>query len=300
MDFNPSDEWKAYWRHKMFLQFRGYRLGIEYGKKYDEPILPDLPKQGRPPEVFVSGVKQTALPWVPIVNPIDMDMVATGRFLGPRNLKAFNAVKRLKGYFERKHPGMMYNRCLGWGSNGLAAAFDLKYPPGEKVVVKMVFSEKRNHRNTEVASLRALLKAEHIVQLLYGDNVDETTAIGAGEEPTPNFFITEMLENGDLGQFITLVRQHGERVPNAVLWRFCLCFIRMCIALAHPPSLLKDFKDRPAPISETVPEKYKHEPIPNVHFDFDPKNVFVGNISQKGEHDLTPLLKVIGLAGIST
>lgn len=42
-------------------------------------------------------------------------------------------------------------------------------------------------------------------------------------EPMPNFFITEMLENGDLSNFLVAVRQHKERVPNAFLWRFCLC-----------------------------------------------------------------------------
>lgn len=36
-------------------------------------------------------------------------------------------------------------------------------------------------------------------------------------------FMTEMLESGDLSQLIGAVRQHRERVPNAILWRLCLC-----------------------------------------------------------------------------
>lgn len=41
-------------------------------------------------------------------------------------------------------------------------------------------------------------------------------------------FITEMLENGDLRRFIVQTRDHNERVPNVVLWRFFLCCKSAC------------------------------------------------------------------------
>ncbi|KAI1815031.1 kinase-like domain-containing protein [Poronia punctata] len=109
-----------------------------------------------------------------------------------------------------------------------------------------------------------------------------------------------MLENGDLSEFICLVRDHKEKVPNTVLWRFLLCLVRMCIAMAYPPASLPGNRNVPGPITETVPPEglrakwFKRM----VHFDMDPKNIFVGDLMVGPEHRVTPILKLgdFGLA----
>ncbi|KAJ2968376.1 hypothetical protein NUW58_g10235 [Xylaria curta] len=173
----------------------------------------------------------------------------------------------------------------------------------------MLFSSDEKYMKAEVNALRVHRKAEHIVQLLYADgegvpsgndkNLSLTAISGKSEDsavhsdglgedddefpepeeepeerkevPTANVFITEMLENGDLSCFISAVRHHGEKVPNAFLWRFLQCFTRMCIGLAWPPMSVDEFKDMPAPIRETVPARLKDTPLRICHFDLDPK-----------------------------
>jgi hypothetical protein len=59
------------------------------------------------------------------------------------------------------------------------------------------------------------------------------TAIGQGDVPgrdangnlvkQPTMLILEMLENGDLSDFIIKVLDHNEDVPNRILWSFFLC-----------------------------------------------------------------------------
>lgn len=134
------------------------------------------------------------------------------------------------------------------------------------------------------------------------DSDEEMTDYGSVSpaEPMPNVFITEMLENGDLSVFIKAVRQHGETIPNPILWRFLLCckfhalrswqnvlpevklkdcsvnivtiVVRMCIGLAYPPAEIEELKRKPAPVTEKIPTRLRDKPSRIVHFDIDTKN----------------------------
>ncbi|TGJ87187.1 hypothetical protein E0Z10_g1627 [Xylaria hypoxylon] len=47
--------------------------------------------------------------------------------------------------------------------------------------------------------------------------------------------VMEYLENGSLGALLEKLRATDILLPNRVLWSFCLCVVRACIAHAYPP-----------------------------------------------------------------
>lgn len=313
MDPSPGEIRRNNFRLEMYRKFQRYRTGT--GQSFTN--IPLLPLQGTVPSVVVPRIGQGAYPWVKTGRDhLDLDLITDEKSVQPKYLEAYLAVNRLKDYFGRKYPELRYTRCLGWGGNGLAAAFDVIDVTGQKeraVVVKMLFSDNTDIMKREVRTLQFFEGSEHVVQLLYqggkellddkreadgfvivdaGDAGDGVESSEDDMEPKPNIFITEMLENGDLSNFLTTVRQHKERFPNAFLWRFCLCFTRMCIALGFPTTLLPDHKHGANPITETVPARFRNNPKRIVHFDFDPRNIFVGDVSPNGEHDMTPILKL--------
>ncbi|KAI8949251.1 kinase-like domain-containing protein [Xylaria longipes] len=332
-------------------------------------------------------MEQRAFPYVPVKkDDIDLDAITDDWMLEEKIRKPFESIKIMKNYFTREYPEMKYNRCLGWGGNGLAAAYDVINEEGEKeksIVVKMLFSDDQELQKWEVQNSQCVpsiffsswplrevgrhRKAEHIIQLLYAEGLglvdnDNTRSPDGSSKKTPdspassdvdmerddntrnpdgslkecsgspgspadenldrngdrdedlpntkrtktgappvNIFITEMLDNGDLSSIIKKVRQHGDRIPNPILWSFLLCFVRMCIGLAYPPADIEEFKGNPGPIKETIPARLRDHPRRIVHFDMDPRNIFVGDVRQgsEDEHGMAPILK-LGDFGLAT
>ncbi|KAI3325204.1 kinase-like domain-containing protein [Xylariaceae sp. AK1471] len=292
----------------MYNNFMSYR---ERFRPFDSPTLP---LSGEPPELFTTDMDQMAYPFVRVAkDKIDIDAVPDPSILPAKVAYAWSNAQELKKYFARERPGLRYRKCLGWGGNGLAAAFDVLDKSGRKkrsVVVKMLFDDEEElmdieTENSDTGRLPPIMvvehrKAEHIVQLEYIEGeglVDNDNARSPKELSIPKHkslitFVTEMLENGDLAHFLCMVQEHRETIPNEVLWRFFLCFVRMCIGLAFPPGTLQENEKIPGPITETVPDRLKNEPRRIVHFDFDPRNIFVGDVGVGAEHNLTPLLKL--------
>ncbi|KAI0490281.1 kinase-like domain-containing protein [Xylaria cf. heliscus] len=321
-----------------------------------------LPLRGQPPSILMPGMVQTSYPYIPVTkDDVDLDAITDDWLMEPKVRQPYESLRKLRQYFARNYPEMKYNRCLGWGGNGLAAAYDVMSAGGERqrsVVVKMLFFEDRELQQWEVQNSQYTpskmglfsypahvrhRKAEHIVQLLYADGlglvgdkvvINDTTRNPDGTlrrspdsrdtsdedsdrngdrneelpnskrvrsgEATLNCFITEMLDNGDLASFLKKVRQHRDKIPNPVLWSFLLCFVRMCIGLAYPPADNHDLNNNPGPITETIPTREQDNPRRIVHFDMDPRNIFVGDVLQgANEHLIAPILK-LGDFGLAT
>ncbi|TRX93287.1 hypothetical protein FHL15_005866 [Xylaria flabelliformis] len=270
------------------------------------------------------GMRQEAFPYVPVrKDEVDLDAITDDWMLEHKLRKPYQSVQLMKEYFARNYPEMKYNRCLGWGGNGLAAAYDIMDEEGEKrksAVVKMLFDDDQELQKWEVQNNGLGLVDNESVHKDNTRNPDgslketpdspvssgeEDSDIDGGEDedrpnskraraegPPLNVFITEMLDNGDLASILKKVRQHKDRIPNPVLWRFLLCFTRMCIGLAYPPADIEEFNGQPGPIKETVPTRLQDNPRRIVHFDMDPKNVFVGDVLRENEeHSISPVLK---------
>ncbi|KAI1770989.1 hypothetical protein F4818DRAFT_454902 [Hypoxylon cercidicola] len=124
----------------------------------------------------------------------------------------------------------------------------------------------------------------HVVNLIDIRNnpLTETTQVDQDD-----WIIMEWLSCGTLEDFIDKARMRlglGGRLPNRLLWRFFLCLIRSCIAMAWPDS------------RESIGSGVESSGL--AHSDLHGGNVLLGNPPRDGEHIITPILKLIdfGLA----
>ncbi|KAI0517512.1 kinase-like domain-containing protein [Xylaria bambusicola] len=332
--FIPSQRQQDKIRIRLHNVFRTYRLGKPFDERNPEhqDAHVELPLSGEPDgPVFFPPVQPNYHMYQVNDKGYNLDLYSNEAFVPSKYRIPWRRSRMMRDYFEDRVQTFQYDRTLGWGGNGMAAVFDEMHNDGggkwRSVVVKMLFSADE-YKN-----------AEHIVQLLYNgfenevevetdsEDSDESTDTQTGQrqqrsesspdesnedsssrrkrrvatgEPRLNCFVTEMLENGDLSQFIAKVRQNGETVPNVVLWRFLLCLVRMCIGLAYPPDSIEQFKTLPPPITENVPlPEHNVEPRRICHFDFDPRNIFIGDIATNAEHRCAPILK-LGDFGLAT
>ncbi|KAI0482222.1 hypothetical protein GGR56DRAFT_684802 [Xylariaceae sp. FL0804] len=107
----------------------------------------------------------------------------------------------------------------------------------------------------------------------------------------------DWLEYGTLGDFIQKAKSMGvKRLPNRLLWRFFLCLVRSCIAMAWPMKR----KDNQV-LSERVPANWAEQLAAShlQHNDLHVGNVLLDNPPLDEEHNIAPILKMIdfGLAG---
>ncbi|KAM0816892.1 hypothetical protein AB5N19_02694 [Seiridium cardinale] len=109
--------------------------------------------------------------------------------------------------------------------------------------------------------------------------------------------VLELLANGSLEEFVwkannymgqdtILVRQ----LPNRLLWRFFLCFVRMMIAMAYPRNRVAG----QAPSIEQLPADHSQQPGRFTHRDIHVGNIMMGDFDPlEPEHSITPILKLI-------
>ncbi|KAI1798566.1 hypothetical protein F4811DRAFT_569683 [Daldinia bambusicola] len=146
-----------------------------------------------------------------------------------------------------------------------------------------------NHIVNEKHALNILRKARHIVHLVEpeDDPLDADIKDLDPHDLTGWLFI-EYLENGTLCDFVTKYMElYEEPLANRILWRFFLCLIRSCIAMAYPPG------GQGYNLTETVPPNRRARRIR--HGDMHDENVMFGALSSGNdvEHNLTPILKLI-------
>ncbi|KAI0977612.1 hypothetical protein F4678DRAFT_477656 [Xylaria arbuscula] len=313
-------------RLKNFNRLTAYRRGEQVS---DENAYQQLPLRGRPPppDDPVPGPRPAYPVTLASRDRFQIDMYTDEAFVPDEFKVSWRRCQTLKEHFALEYPTLRYNKCLGWGGNGMATVFDDLDNRGNKVrsvVVKMLISDDPEFMEIETKHLvRKYQTAEHILQILFEPSRedDELSGIMGGNwagplgrgnrkrrprpsqggrsakrtapgRPKLNCFITEMVENGDLAHFLAKFIYTNEGIPNPILWRFLLCLVRMCIGLAYPPMSIDELKNRPAPITEVRPEDENVSPKRLVHFDLDPRNIFLGNLDVGDEHDLTPLLKL--------
>ncbi|KAI1464319.1 uncharacterized protein F4812DRAFT_462735 [Daldinia caldariorum] len=146
-----------------------------------------------------------------------------------------------------------------------------------------------SHLVNERHALKIMRKAKHIVNLVEPEDDPLDADI---EELDPHgltgWLFIEYLENGTLCDFVTnYSERYDEPLPNRILWRFFLCLIRSCIAMAYPPG------GQGYNLTETVPLNRRARRVR--HGDMHDQNVMFGAFSSGNdvEHHLTPVLKLI-------
>ncbi|KAI1128376.1 hypothetical protein F5Y10DRAFT_265145 [Nemania abortiva] len=100
--------------------------------------------------------------------------------------------------------------------------------------------------------------------------------------------IVEYLENGELRALLGKLMVTGIMLPNRVLWAFCLCAVRACIACAYPPEGDDETPNSLERIEPNQPREFLG------HGDIHGRNIMIGNRGiDFREHSLVPPLKLI-------
>ncbi|KAI5864307.1 kinase-like protein [Durotheca rogersii] len=140
-----------------------------------------------------------------------------------------------------------------------------------------------------------------------------------------DYLLLEFMENGDVAHLIYKINDLGEKVPNRVLWSFWSCLVKACVAMEYPPRKFHPRRRKKPEQSGSMEGEMAHagtilgqpnwkvlgndlfEDLPPltrrwagkrkslVHFDIDPRNIFVGGFdvgAGDGEHELVPRLKI--------
>ncbi|KAI0805777.1 hypothetical protein GGR55DRAFT_255607 [Xylaria sp. FL0064] len=138
-----------------------------------------------------------------------------------------------------------------------------------------------------------------------------------------DFLMLEYCRYGDLESLIRRVSDRNMVFPNRVLWSFWLCLVRACLGMQYPPRKFHPRRREEAPedmggqpgvstdrlgkvvgtdLFEEIPDPRKRWAQKRiVHFDIDPKNIFITGLdalTRDEEHKLVPRLKLadFGLA----
>ncbi len=148
-------------RIQNYNRFRAYREGQAI---YDENAYQQLPLPGRPPAVYVPATRQGSHIFaLSHKDTFDIDTYSDERFVPPTFKIAWRRAQTLKEHFAIAYPEFRYNRCLGWGGNGMAAVFDDIDGNGDKVralVVKMLFSENSDVMRNETDKRECILSRD--------------------------------------------------------------------------------------------------------------------------------------------
>ncbi|KAK8043657.1 hypothetical protein PG993_006087 [Apiospora rasikravindrae] len=302
-------------------------LSLSLGPRppYLEPTQPAPPNPAQPQPRY----PPLQLPQLLAPKPEDVDKTA------PKFILARAVLKKVRSTF--KNTNLEYERVLGYGGFGVAVKFSQKDETGKHLRHVVVKAPVRPDRQSTLDSLEHEYKwynylkgMEHVPYLvnplpLYRFPLPPPES---GEEPeylgdrdflaSPgHFLITEFLEHGEL---ITLVQRLNDIamaqpnsdtspkltfIPNRLLWRFFLCFVRSTFAMAwpwaayswHQDYMHRHKNDVPPPTDQEVDDMLVDHPyrehvwetndevqIQNVvHFDIDLHNIFLGQ--SRNPHD---------------
>ncbi|KAI1284808.1 kinase-like domain-containing protein [Xylaria sp. FL0933] len=184
---------------------------------------------------------------------------------------------------------------------------------------------KRNsHKARMIASKAARQERNRRVRRAKGQDSRGQGPIGdPWELNRRDFLMLEYCRYGDLESLIKRVSGRNMVFPNRVLWSFWLCMVRACLGMQYPPRKFhprrregppEDMGGQPGVSTDRLgkvvgTDLFEEVPDPRkrwaqkriVHFDIDPKNIFITGLdalTRDEEHKLVPRLKLadFGLA----
>ncbi|KAK2610069.1 hypothetical protein N8I77_003526 [Diaporthe amygdali] len=215
--------------------------------------------------------------------------------------------------------GVSLVKILGYGGQGVACLVAVTDRQGttRQAVMKMSIGDddwSTEDLSTEKNWQVSLMRAMHVVQLIKWSTLRgrATTPEDVQVDNNPRLYFMELMKNGDLHEVIGRAGTSGQKLPNKLLWKIFACLIRGCIAMRYPPKLRRIISQTQADwVSDEGPDILEEVPADPgvrtardydlVHFDLDPKNIFIGDFDSQG-HEYVPRLKVadLGLADRTT
>ncbi|KAI0144215.1 hypothetical protein F4776DRAFT_675734 [Hypoxylon sp. NC0597] len=188
------------------------------------------------------------------------------------------------------NPNLKYAGVAGLGTHGgalLFRQFNETDGTSRRIIVKYSLDEEADsHLRNEHKCLQYLRGAEHIVQLISLDEAGVNVA-GTGRRPT---IALEFMEHGDGHRFREKLAEAGIQVtPSRILWRIFFCLVRQNVAMAYPPQ----GGDNARVARETMPTRGDVEDFGLTQGSPHPGNIVFGDLSDRGEHSLVPIVKLI-------
>ncbi|KAI0172720.1 kinase-like protein [Hypoxylon sp. FL1284] len=205
----------------------------------------------------------------------------------PKSTRAQNDANSLREFFTNE-PRFQFRGLVSNGSYGSAIRVGYRDPQLTDFLIKMAFDDEDAIRSlqTEKGWLRKLAYNPHVVQLINIASNPLQDPRRQGRPDADRWIIIEWLRCGTLRDFVAKAKTMSmARLPNRLLWRYFLCLVRACIAMAWP-----DNRER---INNAV------ESSGLMHNDMHLANVLLDNPPTDEEHTITPILKLIdfGIAG---
>ncbi|KAK7948054.1 uncharacterized protein PG986_008940 [Apiospora aurea] len=225
-------------------------------------------------------------------------------------------LEALKAYFPKFPPvdrRFKYVDFLGSGAYGACVRLrelSMDEKTSRDIVIKQAGTEEhRRELRWEIDRLKRIAGSLHIVQLLdiqsspffdfdvekaalIQENPDMARDLRADYEKAGYLLgpmlVIELLENGSVKDFINKAKAHKvTRLPNRLIWRFFLCLVRACIALAYPRRAGNGQFFEVIPPGDQAPSDFTQT-------DWQTGNVMMGGIyTDQFEHQTSPILKLI-------
>ncbi|KAK7921319.1 kinase-like domain-containing protein [Apiospora marii] len=231
------------------------------------------------------------------------------------NVASQSQLDALQRYFSRTPQVSIrftYMGLLGSGSYGVAVRIREHFPgdrPDRDLVIKQANSEEHKQElRWEIIRIQRIAGGMHIVQPIFVENSpffdydfveapqvhptrwpEQRTAYAREGYLLGPMLVLELLPNGPLQNFLYKAASLDvQRWPNRLLWKFFLCLVRACIAMAYPRSLGSDGQRLEViPPGNVMPSNFTHT-------DLHAGNVMLGAPDPtQPEHQASRILKLI-------
>ncbi|KAI1632358.1 kinase-like domain-containing protein [Biscogniauxia mediterranea] len=198
----------------------------------------------------------------------------------------------LKNWFDRSKRRFTFEGKIGHGITGVVCQVKqrrslLRGLSSRRFVVKRaIYRFQEQYLNNEILNLKDFYGAQHIVQPFTVHKSYKNPLRGVSG---PTLWM-ELLENGSLHDLVR--RANGRQLPNRLLYRFFLCLIQFCIAMAWPP---RGPREGPARRERIPADNFRRNNKYQIrHADMKLKNILIGSVDLNDDlHNVVPILKLI-------
>ncbi|KAI0376439.1 kinase-like domain-containing protein [Hypomontagnella monticulosa] len=162
----------------------------------------------------------------------------------------------------------------------------------KRFVIKRALTEgAQANLRRELGFLQQLQGSMNIQQLYHVEGEPVAGTISWLKGPS---LVSEWIENGLIQDLLGRIADWNQPLPNRMLWRIFLCFVRMLVAMAWPGVAIQ----RNEVLPRTGPSGNRPLKSRILHGDFNIQNVMVGDFDQL-DHRLVPIIKLIDFGGAS-
>ncbi|KAI0602726.1 kinase-like domain-containing protein [Biscogniauxia sp. FL1348] len=198
----------------------------------------------------------------------------------------------MKNWFDRSRRRFTFEGKIGHGITGVVCQVKQRrslfrgLSSRRFVVKRAIYRFQEHYLTNEILNLKDFYGAQHIVQPFTVHKSYKNPLRGVSG---PTLWM-ELIENGSLLDLVK--RANGRQLPNRLLFRFFLCLIQFCIAMAWPP---RGSKEGPVRREKIPTDAFRRNNKYQLrHADMKLKNILIGSLDLNDDiHNVIPILKLI-------